>query len=151
MPFVESTLQLADAVVTAINGHDFGAAFTAVRAYETRSTLGSGLCRVVITPKMPEVADDEKRLTLTLTVWKKIGSEPTNAVIDPLWNLFFAIRDLLAKQVFSVNNEWVIWQAPGNPEHDREVMTSERVFAISDDMTWLQPLSLEDNTGDVDE
>lgn len=151
MPFVESTLQLADAVVTAINEESWDTEFTAVRSYDPRSKLGSGVCHVVITPKTPELSENDKRLTLTLTVWKRVGAEPTNEAVDPLWNLFFRIRNYLAGAEITINGEPVTWEPPGDSEHPRSLLSNELVFAMSDDMSWVQQLTLEDNTADDDE
>lgn len=142
----ESTLQLCDLMVIAINGADFGdVVFTAERAFESRDLLQSGSVLVQVCPQEPEVSGNTQTLTVEITVLAKV----TNATVtycDPVWNLYFAIRDFLSDSSFTVKNVGVTWLPPGTPQWDRSRLASEQVMALVGTVSYSQYLYLTNAT-----
>jgi len=142
----ESTLQLVDAMVTAINAStDWGTVFVAERQFETRELLKAERALVQLCPQEPDVTPNTQTLTVEITVLAKVADASVDEC-DPIWNMYFAIRDFLSDTVFTVKNVGVTWNPPGAPQWDRSRLASEQVMALVGTVSYSQYLYLSNVT-----
>ena len=142
----ESTIQLADAMVAAINAvDDWPVQFTAAREWEYRFEVNDWVVRLILCPQEPDVSESAKDLHVTMTLQAKV-KEPSKTLVDPLWNLYFAVRDLLDETALTVNGLVVVWQPSGTPTLDRDILRDNKVFMLSGDMHRQLPIILTDVT-----
>jgi hypothetical protein len=120
---------IADAVVTEMNGHTFGQAFTAVRTYDTTLPLeDAGTLRVTVVPKAlaEEVASraaDQVDYVIDVGVRKK-PSQGSNAELDLLVALVEEIRAFFRRRRLTAYPGVMCVRTPVEPvfapEHLRE-------------------------------
>ena len=129
-------IQLADAVVTDLNGHEFSQEFTAARAYLPRFDLegGTGL-QVSVVPKTdvrePATrAEDECTETIDIGVMKRLektGAEEIQEV-DGLMDLCEEIKTFLARRRPVEMPEAVCVEVKHEPIYSVEDLNENRLF-----------------------
>lgn len=133
-------IQIADAVVAALNGQKWTRTFTAARVFRPISTLtevGAGVVVSVVpgsweTERVTRAKfDDEIRIDVGI---QNKPSEFTNALIDPVYTLVVAVREFLRGKIGTVLGPGTalriehspIW----SPSHIREHGTLTSVLRV---------------------
>ncbi len=95
-------ITIADAVVTELNAHTFGQAFTAARAYLPRYDLADMKdLHVTVVPKGVEIDASSRTLaqhdySIDIAVQKRVGSDPSN--MDGLMGLVEEVSDFFRQR-----------------------------------------------------
>lgn len=133
-------------MVTAINANtDWSVVFTAERQFQSRELLKAERVLVQLCPETPDVSTTKQDLSVEITVIGKVADTSVDAC-DPIWNLYFAIRDFLSGQRFTVKDSEVTWNPPGKPEWDKDRLASEHIVSLVGNVNYSQYLHLGDVT-----
>lgn len=103
----EPAIDIANAVVAALNGHSFSRPFEAARAYnahrvyEGATTLQATVMPVKYESDVDTRRDDDERHRIGIALHQSVNST-ANATIDPLVDLVREVHDFCRKQTFAL-------------------------------------------------